>query len=490
MFRQNINFYIIAVILLVIATGVHAGPNFITSPQKEATAGQFWSDADLFMSPGRYSALEFNKIFSVVSFYGNHADFGNNSMAQLGAATKFGNLYTAFYYGGNALNIAPHIYTETQNPFFGSKTIRSYQIEPGDDFDGFNPRNEIAVLFGFADMGFRVSFVSTYQVRNLNEDIVVRMSEYYKSFQNEYGSLNPEIAWGMTKDLTPIGIKPHVYLDVDFFRDYKKYEEYSGSSPADGTYGEFVERSNNMINLGLTAAMGAINLVKNDSFTLGLDLWYSLRMSLFDNEYSYLEDSKFKIGNIKGVYDFFDDVLEERSEIRHSVTPYLFAFLPGERISFSAELGLGLGFGSFISTEVGILAGSSGASLEKNGLDISTSWIGFNPTLKLGMQWAIVPQKFFLNAGSHISFGSFTLGTIETSSYVNGAKDSDVPDTKEIVSLFNGASTSLNIGVTFNPSINLSLQAMCGVDAGTNDISIFDTGGLAAFSKILVSLKF
>jgi hypothetical protein len=494
MFKLNIKLIVAVLIMLVVAGGVlYAGPNFIYSPQREATASLFLSDADVFMNPRNYTALNFNRWFGLISFFGNHGDFGNNSMAQIGFATRFGNLYTAFFYGGNAFRIAPNSYTEKEDPFFG-RTIKSYVTEPGSQFGSFRPRNEFAVLVGVADMGFRFSFVSTYQIRNLNENIVIGDEfgigglDYYKAFRNEFGRLNPEFAWGMTSDLTAIGIRPHLYVNMDFFRDYQRFEKYTGPDLSDGTDGDVIGRSNNNISLDLTAALGRLRLVRNEAFEFGLDLWYTLGLKVFDNEFNYFDGDRNRIGKIMGNYDPDNGIFEERSEISHVITPKIYTIIPRDKISFSAEFGLTVGYSNVISTGMAIKTDDTSGLLVRDGEDTNTTSLSFAPVLNFGMIWEIVPERFFINAGSHISFGNLILGTTETANFIQGERDPDNPDTKIINNTFEGARTELSLGITFNPSSNLSLQAMSGVETDGNIINVFD--GLTTFSKLLVTMKF
>jgi len=75
-------------------------------------------------------------------------------------------------------------------------------------------------------MGFKFYYVSNHQ-SNSAADYVVGTT-YYKSLKEEYGHINPGIAWGMAKELIPgRGIKPQINIDLDFCREYRMHEEFT-----------------------------------------------------------------------------------------------------------------------------------------------------------------------------------------------------------------------------------------------------------------------
>jgi hypothetical protein len=159
----------------------------------------------------------------------------------------------------------------------------------------------------------------------------------------------------------------------------------------------------------------------------------------------------------------------------------------GDKLSLSAELGLRLG----LVSEQGEQLDMSGNAPVKEGFDFKAIAFSFNPNLDLGMQWAIVPDKFYLNAGTSIEFFKLGLKTSTIDTYDDGDKDGDT--VKAIDKSFGGASTKLMLGFVFNPSKNFGVQAMSGIDTNTNNISVFSTSaasGLAVFSKVMVTLKF
>ena len=473
--------------LLTIAGGsLYAAPYFFTSPQKMATAYQFYSDADNFIDVHTFHNLEMNKWFGAVSF--ETEDFlqhsGATAMAQLGFAAKFGDIYTALYYGGDTLAIPYKTYT------INNAGRKVYSADPPlKNLPPLSsvPHNEGAVLIGVGDMGFRLSYVHEYHSNKL-KDVIINGVENIK-YTDEYGSRNPEIAWGLTKQIIPgRGIKPSVYLDLDFFRDYKR---------TDTPTGDVIDHSNNNFGLGFTAKAGGFTIIEKNSFEFGVDLWYILGLTFYNNEYHYTDSNNYQVtSKYKGNYNGQSDPTHtdfDMSEItgvnNHAVLPFLYTCWENDRIALSAELGLNMGFGSEKEAELTMLTDGAG-TLEKEGADVKTKNFIFFPTLDLGLKWAVVPEKFFLNAGGSIMFFNILANRTFTDTYVNNSKSGDT--VKRVRTDFDGASTSLMLGFTFNPTVNLSFQAMGGVDITTNNVKTFDNtaDGLAVFSRIMATLKF
>lgn len=473
---------ILTALLAALAAGsLSAAPEFINSAQKLATAGQFYSDADNFISPSSYADLDFENFFGVVSF-------DQSLMAQLGAAFRFGNTYMGLYYGGNAWKIQNSDYEERKDSYFGSsRIIRSYKALPA--INQFDSLNEAAVLLGVEDtVGVRLAYLHTYQSQRITENFRVGAppgASYYKSYLDENGHINPELAVAMARDLIPDrGIRPQLYLDFDIFRDYQRLEQYTTSK---ATGGEKVNRSNNYLGIGATLAMGYVSFVNVNDFDFGADFWYTLGVTAYNNEYPYQKKGKWQRANLKGVFD--GDALTEQSGSSHSIAPYLYASWSGEKVSLCSELGLEMDIAVDSSAELA-QPDIAKTKLVKQGALDKTTVFTFIPVLNLGMQWEVVPEKFFINVGGGISFGGPTLSKTLSQNYANNKTSGSA--TTAVENTFAGAETTLSVGVGLNPIENLGLQAVCGVDID-NSVKLFDPEvgkGLGTFFKLLATVSF
>jgi hypothetical protein len=506
-----------AVLLLVAATGLHADPLFTgVSPQSEATRGIYASDADNYMSVRDYVNMDFTRWWSVLSYKrqviardsGFPIEQGNGTqLAQIGFATRFGDLYMGLSYMGNGwkqfgrVGITGNIYRYTEDTIDG----RTWKVYPGSRppelYDRYELRNEAALLFGIADMGFKLYYSSNYQ-ENKQSDIAAGTPgnyNFYKSYEEEYGAINPGLVWGMTRDLIPgRGIKPEVRLDLNFIRNGIKQEDYDQTTFE--SVGMYVRRSQNRFVPGLNVGLGGFTLVTVDDFNFKVDLDYGIKMYFYDGEYSYMDaGGKYQIKSLKGGLSDLDSgssaKLHEASQTTHTLTPSLKTEWSGDRLGLAARLGLNMSFDNKTDTGKTLKGGSTDGSLVKQGTTDTTTEFHFTPELDLAMQWSIIPEKLFLNAGGEINFFGLVSKTVDRKMYDNDDEEKD-RGSYRIENVFFPASTKLYLGTTFNFTPHIELQSSLGV-LSNNSVSVFSTsldvdgnGGFFNFCNILLTVKF
>jgi len=514
MVKSKILFTLAAFAALVFIGGqLYASPVLIASPQRNGTAGRFGSEADDFMSVRNYVNLNFDKWFSAVSFFENRSipdllgvwsSFGGTDMAQLGFAVKLSDVYIGAYYGGNAYrsigkigsindkNVTIYQYTEMEMPFFGNPAVmRVYDREPqfvtGEREIIYN---EFALLLGIADMGFRLSLAGNYQIFSLDNFALNQSGNvsYYKSWQQELGKVNPELAWAFTKELLPgRGIKPEVKIDLIFNQDNLRDELYTAAGETNGVR---VRKAQNHFNLGLFAGLGGFTIQQTGNFKWGFDFEYGANIYFFNNEYSYTDaNGKNQIKKIKGELQN-NGLLVEKSRNRHLITPSLNASWSGERIKLSGRFGFPVELDNLTETESALKSGDTSGAYVKHGTDKTTDTVVLAPALDLGLQWAVIPEKLFLNTGGAVTFGSVRMITVDQTLYSQGEV---IPGASVATNTaFANAETQLRFGVTFNPIKHVGLQFTCGVNTGNNSINVFGTGstGLFSFANVLATVKF
>jgi hypothetical protein len=403
-------------------------------------------------------------------------------------------------------------YTEEKSDPFGSgeKTWKIFSGHPSLGYKENRNHNEAALLFGIADMGFKVYFGTNYQ-ENSQSDFILTSNpgRYYKSYEEQIGHINPGIVWGMTRALIPgRGIKPVVRVDLNFLRYNIKQEDYDATGKTAGMY---VRRSENRFIPGLNLATDDFTLVRVNNVSLNIDLDYDIKVHFYDNEYSYLDaNGKYKIKTLQGgkvgasteSSSEFSDI----NQIQNSLTPKINVRWSGDRLGLFAGLYLAMSADVETQTGKGLKPGSTDGSLVKSGFDVTTTVYSLNPEFNLAMQWAIVPERLFLNTGCAIRVFKITSSTEDKKSYAGDVEDETKKD-KVINNEFGNASTNLYLGVTFNFTKNLALQAALGVDSN-NSVNVFRsdarfstndpsdpnyrnlTGGLFNFANILVTLQF
>jgi len=497
---MKIRIFSLALLLLMITVaGMWAQnlPNNIwTSPQSTTTEGRYRSNADDFIRPDSWAGVKINKWFGLVSFLWD--DTQSNGIATAGFAAKAKDVYIGAFYSGNFWSGAPvnnYIEQELGTAPAGGTTGKVYNVYTNISVSGANPVNNIALLIGAANMGFRLTYRTNYQSFNEN-DIVTEVTstspgQLYKNYQVESGYIAPQIAWAMAKDITKNGIRPYVTLDLVFNRDYVKTET-SGPDGL-GYTGENIRRSMNHFDPSLSAGLGGYTLYNKDGFKLSFDLDYVLTLKTYDNEYSYVDNGVYKTGKINGTYSPSNNGLIEVFSVENLVTPSLSGSWSKEKVALKFKFNLPLTFSSREQNSMG-LDGSN--KLVNNGASNSTNTFVLRPDLRLAMQYKIIPDKLTLNTGARLQVTALTLETIDIKNYNMGTKTSTQKQHND--STINiGSSTQFisrfHIGTAFNFSENVWTEAATGVSnayGNSGAIDVFAPGGLFSFGSILVGLKF
>jgi len=473
---------VIAVMFAVLAGAVYAQsiPGGFVSPQNSATQGRIRSAADDFIRPDAYTGVTFENWYGMVSF-------ANTGIATLGYAAKAGGLYIgAFYSGSFWANITTPAYTEQTVSFAGAD--KQVPVYGAVDLaaDG-NPSNQIAVLIGVADMGFRLSFRTTYEFFKTDGDSLIAAVPY-KSYETENGLISPQIAWSMTKNLIDIGIKPWVTFDLGFNRAYSKTAEYSNTAGG-WTASEMIGSSQNYIAPEFNIGLGGITLANKNGWRTSVDMEYRLQIRAYDNDYNYTDsDGVNQIKTFNGTYNA--GVLNERSYNGHRIRPSISTQWNGEKLRLRARLDLNLIFSGEENNPMALKSDNSGA-LINSGRSAKISVFEFNPDLALAAQWQVT-SSFFLNIGGRITLAALRNTTTEGNEYNATGAEIANSSYKTVNSVFGGTSNQFTLGVTLNATDNLGFEANTGVsNTASNSLNVFDTtDGVFVFGSVLVSLKF
>ncbi|MDR0474335.1 MAG: hypothetical protein LBH43_11770 [Treponema sp.] len=481
----------VALLLSIVVAGVVSaqGVDVGTSPQAQGTAGRFKSDADLYMAPDSYTAVEFDKYFAFASY-------GNNKLAQLGYATRLSDLYLGLAYQGNlfvGLQSQPYMISD-QGSFKGStdKEVKTYPyVSP---MNGADNVNNAAVLVGVGDMGIKLTYKSHYQKWNPKEFVAAGTD--YKSYLTEYGDINPILSWGMTKGLLDAGVQPWVDLGFNFHRDYAIRETYTGTTANEP---DLIKSNNStLISLGLGA--GGYDLFEgSNGLSWWADLEYYLDLKMYSNEFQYTKAGKRELGKINGLG------MSEMSANKHELDLYLGTGWKGEKVASKLVLILPFVLDNSTDRSMRQKGGvSDTADLEQDGSEDKTSTFSFTPTLKLGTMWDL-NDKLSVGLGGVVKFNLAPMTTINSEDFTAGTADTD-SKSKLVVygewdptansgaggySTHPETSVEFSVSFTLRPSQNLFIEACAGVDAN-NALEFFGTNGngLGSFSQILVGVKF
>jgi hypothetical protein len=480
---------LIAVMFAMVTGGVFAQLQItgFTSPQSTATQGRIRSAADDFIRPDSYTSVTFDNWYGMASF-------ASGNTAALGYAAKIGGkgeaagspLYLGVFYTGRFWDgITPIVSTENYGTWLGeAKKVTSYTAP--NFAAGGSPSNQIAVLIGVADMGFRLSFLTTYQIFNVS-DVIVGAAPY-KSYLTESGAITPQLAWSMTKNLIENGIKPWATIQLGFNRNYTKTAAYNFVG-GDWVATETIGNSQNTILPELNVGLGGYILGEKDGWRTSADIEYRLQITVYDNEYNYVDaDGNAKIKNFNGTYNGTNLVVQ--SYASHRIRPSLNLQWNGEKLRLRGRLELNLNLSNTENTPKVLKPGENNGALQTaDGTATTTSVFEFTPNIQLAAQWLVTP-KFFLNIGALISPGYLRSTTVDTKTYNSGTVVDNTTVTT-VTPAFGTTNNGLYLGVTLNATDNLGIEAATGLQNGTR-ANVFDTSaaGLFNFGSILVSLKF
>jgi len=467
------------------AQGLPAG--IWSSPQNIATEGRFRSDADDFIRVDAFNNLSFNHWFGMVSFL---QDAQNRAIATIGFATNVRNIYIAAFYNGNFWANAP-----VNNPIerqFGPDNAPAGG-QPGVTYRVFgsinvapDPINNVALLVGFADMGFRLTYRTNYQ--SFRDSNIVVGNQLYRNFSAGHGYLAPQIAWGMARDLTSNGIRPYATLDVLFNRHFSRME--TAGLNAGGNTGEWVERSSNFFAPQLALGLGGFTFFSNDAgFSSAVDFDYELTLRIYNNEFSYLDGNTYRIGQIRGTNNPGTFPLVERSYMSNTFIPAISGSWRQDRIALGFRLNLPL----MLSTESSAIMGLSPSNALINaGTSDSRTTFAFQPDLRLGLQYVLVPGRFTLNTGARIQATAISLARVSREVY--NAYGNRIHSERIHLDSYGGTfASNFHIGLNLNFLENIWVEATTGVSGAFGDnqaIDVFAPGGLFSFGRVMVGLRF
>jgi len=489
---------LILIALIVSATAgiafaqVDVPGNALTSPQSAATSGRLRSTADNFIRADAYSDVKFDKFYAMMGYQ------NAPNIANLGFAAKSGDVYVGTYYGGTFWANIPNItYTESSGAWLSETNksgVKNYAVLPAVT-GGTAPSNNLSILIGVADMGFRASVYTNKRL--FSDSDFASGGNFYKNYEAESGVVTPQILWSMTKNLTANGIKPYAALDMAFTKNYTKENRYTNNGGS-WTAEESVTQSDVYTVMTARAGLGGYTLLNKDGFRFSADIDYVLGLTFYNNEYNYTDgggNSRIKTG-FKGTVTTAGGTTAfvEQSVTNHTITPSVSGQWSGGPLAFRFKLNMNAPINETVSTQKTLKTDGSG-SLEKNGIDSKAVLIGFNPDLRLAAQWKIVP-KLALNLGGRINFNTISFTTTEGKTYTNDNADNDSSTKRVATSNPGGISNTLAMGVTINATDNLTFEVASGASNGR--INVFGAtdnagaspNGLFYFTNLLVSLRY
>jgi len=473
----------------------------LESNTSRTTAGLFGNDVDDFMDYHNYSNVlsDGAKWFGFVSGRNLGTDFPPIYAGDFGYATNISGIYLGAWFRGNFArrsgdggveNIIESEWDEFNNDLLSKTETTEYEPK------WLETANQIEFLVGVAGHGIRVGFFESL-ASDLNKggdpvtktdtrDGIVTVAGETVKYKNSAGLLKPYVGWGSSFNLLGMNIYPYANLGLFIWTDKEinntdTYTEYFGvRSPNVTTSLKGHKKGYLMPDVKVGASL---DLPSKGATNSSVSLSYNLQFGLFSNDYS---DSGFS-GKVKGDVDWdgshsvYKDtsgntvttdtttlIISERKEINNNIE--LGYTITGELIE---DLKLGFSAGlpiSFSSRSENNYSKSLSKTVTKYELDpgheyvtekeittftdgsddTKTSTFGAGLRLNLGASYALIKDRFTVNAG---------ISAMPV--FFSRSKTTTIPDsTKEVETnktTLNGTVTSNTKDVTLNTSLTDSV---------------------------------
>jgi hypothetical protein len=306
----------------------------------------------------------------------------------------------------------------------------------------------------------------------------------------------------MAKDIIEKGLRPYITAALNIHRENINANEYTAY---DKLSGEKILYSLNYFQPVISAGMGGLAFYNENGFKGSFDFDYTFRITVYNNDYSYVEDTSSGVNpnnyryitkTINGSWGPASStvntpILRERSNIFNSVVPSVSGAWSSGNLGLKAKLRVNLDFDNTKTTDMDVRRDASGktdGSLQKQGNDETKDTFTVIPRLDLGLQYKIIPDRLTLNAGGRLARSLTVTST--------GVKVYDTNGNEDYTSSYNLKSTNfgtmtwrLYAGTMFNFTENVWLEAATGVQNGVN---VFSTGadGLFNFTTFAIGLKY
>lgn len=437
--------------LVIITTGAAWAQEKPASPTNKATAGLASSEADQFMSVLDWSQVKFDKVFTYADF-----DRYNRFNLDLGAAFKAGNLYIGSWYSGTLGNLTSTKennvkteLTESGGTITNKKETKEGKVQKDYYFD-----HKAVVLFGFGNIGINLGYVGkdqnnygTYKYGSgdtytLDKNSVITNTNSLSTTETKYdpngfvkdAKHTPFIGFGMNIALGKLTLSPTASFKVTIDETSKKANKTEIQKHA--TYNSTTKQANAQSDakVGINGKFG-VDLGLGDSVNSSFNLGYDFTVDVYDKTYTDISGAKHKI---KGKYKIKTDEIKDEYNVsssgNHTVTS---TFQPQitKKSYFENTLSMGYkmqkdfdrlslfaGVEAPITFSLDTEAEQTNKTVitklthidpsnnhndyeqeEKTIAPIQTqkiTEIDVKPALKLGLSYAAIPSKLFLNFGA------------------------------------------------------------------------------------------
>jgi hypothetical protein len=520
-----------------------------TSNQRNATATLYKNDVDNYLNVNNYSAVTFEKWFGFIhgttigtgattriggaiepeemddtdaasilrNWMYSPGDYANLFRGNLGFATNVGPLYLGLRYYGNAFEDTGGDDVLTKTPTYDPDTQQLTSLTEETEFadQWHNSTNQIDILIGIANMGFRVGFFESMAIKagessserpfiktdNRNGSITyVNETDEYSDFG---GWLRPSLQWGTVLDLAGLTIKPRVGAAFGIFQHQKidnYVEEYTASFSSTPSKEVIHGAGYNKGLLRPEFTVGAdVGLAKKDTLSTTITLDYTINFDIYDNDFS---GSGFS-GTAKGPVSWTEEktatakyingeTTDKSGKLEYSDnTRFFHRIAPRLTLDNAVAEGLNIGLAVLLPTTITLgtedkysetksytetityvpINSARGKVVEEstthtpNGLTETTQFT-ISPSVRLGAKYALIPERFTVNAGIQLDPTAYIYKSVKESLNGSGERKTSKTTDGDGVVVYKEDSTELSNSLKESSTVTQTWNAFNGQVGG------------------------
>ncbi|GHU96855.1 hypothetical protein FACS189483_01050 [Spirochaetia bacterium] len=349
------------------------------------------------------------------------------------------------------------------------------------------------------------------------------------------GYLTPSLDWGgLQIGLGGMTLKPYAGFDFRIGLNDERFKaSYDDTVVSGASSNGSVESVNANNYLRPSIWVGAdLEFAKKGNASNGVGLRYAINFDIYGNAYGdeyangtvNWRKSSFATINPAGITtqerDINNVTINEKTAVRHTITPSYSYFVDAtSRISVgftaSAVINVRSETAKDAVTNVttitdynpttGVVDGHTTTTTTSNTVNQEESTFSIAPTLALGAQFHIIPNRLLLNAGVKVDAFNYTVTTttnkpldlqkevedsynqngVLTGSTVSTSFDGTITDRQTVADSWGNVVTNVGLGLTFQVNEHFSVDGLASVGISPLQINVWNTLVMGTYSLYL-----
>ena len=481
------------ILALLLVPALFLGAAVADSPTNKATAGMYGTAQDTVSSKTGMSSIEFNNVF----VYGNYATDSIN----IGAATRFSDVWVGFEYSGNFLNNTSSDVDDPLNTL-GTATTHGYVGKS-------EPSNSLKTTVHLANMpfpmGFHVGFTlggkyETGEYTFANNSFTQR-SDYDNTYERGYKNsltYTPSLGYKISIPLGDFTISPAIQLDLGIAQN-DGYAKYTTSDKKENSL-----EQKQLTYLPLTSVQ-----VDTD-----LPPWGAVSHSVgvqYDFSGSFAQNTTFTREDTAGTT--VTEIKAEQKQGHLAILRYTQKLPVTERVRLGWQFRIASDFSNRIIPST-VTYNTNSRDYDSSPADVETvttnndgtplktgandnrvyettiNSLSLVPLFKFGLQWDVMPAKLVFNAG--VEFEPFTFSRTDMKTVVKETLNSPTGTAKTAEKTEITFDTPLGkfaTGLTLYIAPTVVLDTALALDISRRSISNLTANTILTHSLMMLSLN-